>query len=66
MPKRKRKKAVSKRFLAELEHKIVTQRKRALRPTVAVNTQARVSETLVERRRKLEKRSRQRRDWENS
>jgi len=65
MPKGKRKKTGSKRRLEELARKIVAQRKRALRPTLPVNTQTRVSETLVEKRRKIERRSRQRRDWEN-
>jgi len=61
---RKKKPASSKR-LKELEEKIATQRRRALRPTLPVNSQARVSESLVERKRKLEKQRRQRRDWEN-
>ncbi|MDQ6768176.1 MAG: hypothetical protein M3Z41_10245 [Candidatus Eremiobacteraeota bacterium] len=61
---RKKKPASAKR-LKELEEKIAAQRRRALRPTLPVNTQARVSETLVEKKRRLERKRRQQRDWEN-
>lgn len=61
---RKKKPASAKR-LKQLEDKIEVQRRRAARPTIPVNTQARVSESLVERKRRLEKKSRQRREWEN-
>jgi hypothetical protein len=63
---RKSKKPASKRRLKELEEKIATQRRRALRPTLPVNTQARVSESLIERKRRLAKKQRQRGDWEEA
>jgi hypothetical protein len=62
---KKKKKKVSAKRLQELAEKIAVQRRRALRPTLPVNTQARVSDSLIEKRRKLEKKSRQRREWEN-
>jgi len=61
---RKKKRASPKR-LAELAKKITVQRRRTLRPTLPVNTQTRVSESLVEKKRRLEKKRRQRGDWEN-
>ncbi len=61
---RKRKPKVKARIHA-LQEKIEAQRRRALRPTLPVNTQARVSETLIEKKRKLERKRRQRRDWEH-
>ena len=61
---RKKKRASPKR-LAELAKKIAVQRRRTLRPTLPVNTQTRVSESLVEKKRRLEKKRRQRGDWEN-
>ena len=61
----KKKKPASAKRLKELQEKIGVQRRRALRPTLPVNTQARVSESLIERKRRLEKKSRQRRDWED-
>jgi len=61
---RKKKRASSKR-LSELKEKIAVQRRRTLRPTLPVNTQARVSESLVEKKRRLEKKRRQRGEWEN-
>ena len=63
MPRKK--KTVSAKRLKELQERISAQRRRALRPTLPVNTQARVSESLVEKKRKLEKKRRQRRDWED-
>ena len=60
-----KKKRTSAKRLKELEEKIAIQQRRALRPTLPVNTQTRVSDSLVERKRKLEKKSRQRREWEN-
>ena len=63
---RKRKKPASSKRLKELEEKIATQQRRALRPTLPVNTQARVSESLVERKRRMAKRLRQRGGWEES
>jgi len=61
---RKKKRASPKR-LAELAKKIAVQRRRRLRPTLPVNTQTRVSESLVEKKRRLEKKRRQRGEWEN-
>ena len=60
-----KKKRVSAKRLKELTEKIAIQRRRAARPTLPVNSQARVSESLVERKRRLEKKRKQRRDWEN-
>jgi hypothetical protein len=60
-----KKKRVSAKRLKELSEKIAVQRRRAARPTLPVNTQARVSESLVERKRRLENKRKQRRDWEN-
>jgi len=59
-----KKKSVRKR-VAEIKEKLVTQRLRAARPTLPVNSQARVSETLAERKQKLERKRAQRKDWEN-
>jgi len=63
MPKKK--KRTSSKRLTELAEKIAVQRRRTLRPTLPVNTQTRVSESLVEKKRRLEKKRRQRGDWEN-
>jgi hypothetical protein len=58
------KKRVTKAKIAELERRIEVQRKRAARPTAPVNTHASVSKSLVEKKRSLERKSRQRKDWE--
>jgi len=63
MPRKK--KRVSAKRLKELTEKIAIQRRRAARPTLPVNSQVRISESLVERKRRLEKKKRQRRDWES-
>lgn len=63
MPRKK--KPSSTKRLKELQEKIVAQRRRALRPTLPVNTHASVSKTLAEKKRKLEKKRRQRADWED-
>jgi hypothetical protein len=63
--KRKKPKRVGAKRLAEIKQKIEVQRRRAARPTVPVNTQVRVSETLAERKRKLERKRKQLRDWED-
>ncbi len=60
-----KKKRVSAKRLKELTEKIAIQRRRAARPTLPVNSQVRISESLVERKRRLEKKKRQRRDWES-
>jgi hypothetical protein len=62
--KRKKPKKGGAKRLAEIKKKIEAQRRRAARPTSPVNTHVRVSETLIERRRKLERRRRQLRDWD--
>jgi hypothetical protein len=59
----RRKKARSKKRIETLQARIEAQRRRALRPTLPINAQARVSESLVEKRRKLERKRRQRREW---
>jgi hypothetical protein len=64
--KRKRKKKASARRLQELAEQIAVQRRRAMRPTLPVNMQARISESLAERQRKIERKRRQRRDWEDA
>ena len=61
---RKKKRASAKR-LTELAEKIAAQRRRTLRPTLPVNSQTRVSESLVEKKRRLDKKRRQRGEWEN-
>jgi len=65
MKKKKRRRPASRKRIAALKSKIEVQRRRAQRPTLPVNTQARVSETLAERKRREAKRRVQRRDWEN-
>ncbi len=65
MSRRKKKKTSAKR-LRELETKIDVQRRRAVRPTLPINSQTRVSESFEERKRKLERKRRQRQDWENA
>ena len=64
--KRKRPKRASAKRLAEIKQKIEAQRRRALRPTLPVNSQVRVSETLAERKRKLERKRKQLRDWDDT
>jgi hypothetical protein len=61
----RRKKPVSKARITALQHKIEIQRRRALRPTLPVNAHAPVSETRAEKEKKLERRRRQRRDWDD-
>ncbi len=62
--KRKNPKKASAKRLTEIKQKIEAQRRRAVRPTLPVNTQVRVSETLAERKRKAERRRKQKRDWD--
>jgi len=64
--KRKKPKKAGAKRLAEIKRKIEAQRRRAARPTLPVNTQVRISETLVERKRKLERRREQQRDWDET
>ncbi len=63
--KRRKKKKSSKAAIAAAKKKLEIQRRRAARPTLPVNAHAQVSETLIERKRRLEKRRVQKRDWEN-
>ena len=58
------KKRASKAKIAEIERRIEVQRKRAARPTVAVNTRASVSKSLMEKKRTLDRKARQRKEWE--
>jgi hypothetical protein len=64
--KRKKPKKAGAKRLAEIKQKIEAQRRRAARPTLPVNTQVRVSESLAERKRKTERRRKQQRDWDES
>ena len=61
----RKKKPRAKARIQTLQERIEKQRRRALRPTLPVNAQARVSETLVEKKRKIDRKRRQRRDWED-
>lgn len=63
--KRKKPKKIGAKHLAQVKAKIEVQRRRAARPTLPVNTQVRVSETLTERKRKLERKRKKLRDWED-
>ncbi|HLN47746.1 MAG TPA: hypothetical protein VK216_05725 [Magnetospirillaceae bacterium] len=63
--KKPAKKKSARKRVAEIKEKLVTQRLRAARPTLPVNSQARISETLAERKQKLERKRAQRKDWEN-
>ena len=60
-----KKKRASKTRLAEIERKIEVQRRRAERPTLPVNTHAPVSKSKAEKRHSLERKARQRRDWDD-
>ena len=59
-----KKKRASKARLAELRSKIELQRRRAVRPTLPINTHAPVSKSLQEKRLALERKARQKRDWD--
>jgi hypothetical protein len=56
----------AKKRIAEIKERLELQRRRAARPMLPVNTQARISESLVERRRKLDRKRAQRKDWEDT
>lgn len=64
--RKKPKKTSVKRRIAEIKEKLDVQRRRAARPMLPVNTQARVSETLAERKRRLDRKRAQRKDWEET
>jgi hypothetical protein len=63
--RRKPKKTGSRKQIVELKERLKKQRLRAARPTIPVNTHARVSETLIERKRKSDRRRAQRQDWDS-
>jgi len=58
------KKRTSKARLAEIKQKIDVQIKRAARPTLPVNTHATASKSLAEKKKRLERKARQNRTWE--
>lgn len=59
------KKRVSKSRLADLEKKIETQRRRAVRPTLPVNAHATISKSLREKKESLERKAARRREWDD-
>jgi hypothetical protein len=59
-----KKKRASKARLLEIERKIEVQRRRAARPTLPVNAHAPISKSLKEKREALERRARQKREWD--
>jgi hypothetical protein len=59
-----KKKRASKARLLELAKKIDVQRRRAARPTLPVNAHAPVSKSLKEKREALERKARQKREWD--
>ena len=58
------KKRAAKAKIAEIARRIEIQRKRAARPTTTVNAHATVSKSLAEKKRSLDRKARQRKDWE--
>jgi hypothetical protein len=60
-----KKKPASRARLAEIAQKIEEQRRRAVRPTLPVNTHAQVSKSRKEQERAIDRRKRQRREWES-
>jgi hypothetical protein len=62
----RKKKPTSKSQIKALQQKIEAQRRRALRPSLPINARALVSESRVEKERKLERKRRQRRNWEDA
>jgi len=58
------KKRVTKAKIAELERRIEVQRKRAARPATPINAHATVSKSLAEKKKALDRKARQRKDWE--
>jgi hypothetical protein len=62
----RKKKPASKAHIKALQRKIEEQRRRALRPSLPINARALISESRVEKQRKLERKRRQRRDWEDA
>lgn len=60
----KSRKRGSAQHVADVKEKIEIQMRRAGRPTLPINARAPVSETLVEKKRKLEAKARQRKEWD--
>ncbi|MBC5806178.1 MAG: hypothetical protein DLM53_08940 [Candidatus Eremiobacter antarcticus] len=60
----RRKKPAAPARITEIQRKIDVQRRRSLRPTVPVNTHASASGSLIEKKRKNEKRHKARKEWE--
>ncbi|HET9341492.1 MAG TPA: hypothetical protein VFO25_01085 [Candidatus Eremiobacteraceae bacterium] len=58
------KKRVTKAKIAEIERRIEIQRKRAVRPATPINAHASVSKSLAEKKKALDRKARQRKDWE--
>jgi len=58
------KKRATKAQIAEIERRIEIQRKRAARPATPVNAHAIVSKSLAEKKKALDRKARQRKDWE--
>jgi hypothetical protein len=63
--KRGKGKKTGAKHIATIKQRIEAQRRRAARPQLPVNTQARISESLIERKRKLDRKRAQRRDWDS-
>lgn len=59
------KKRAAKSKIAEIARRIEIQRRRAARPTTPVNAHATVSKSLAEKKRSLDRKARQRKDWED-
>ncbi len=61
----KKKKRSVAQHVADVREKIEIQLRRAQRPPLPVNVHATVSESLRDRKRKLDRRRLQRKDWED-
>lgn len=62
--KRPKPKKTGAKHIAQIKRRIEAQRRRAARPDLPVNTHAQVSESLIERKRKLDRKRAQRRAWD--
>lgn len=58
------KKRATKSQIAEIERRIEVQRKRAARPATPINAHASVSKSLAEKKKALDRKARQRKEWE--
>ena len=65
MAKRAPKKPASRARLAEIERRIDVQRRRAARPPTTVNEHASVSKSLAEKKKALDRKTRQRKAWQD-